>query len=92
MLKNLFIHVEPKCLRKYQKTPNASLPFETLKELGIVDYILDSIINDFILHNIYNESLKTTYLTNRPIDTLIMKKLGQDNISNKNALNYIITL
>ena len=41
------------------------------------------------MHNIYNESLKTTYLTNRPIDTLIMKKLGQDNIANKNTLNYI---
>jgi hypothetical protein len=83
------IEGNPKCLKKYPKTTNVSLPFETLKELGIVDYILDPIINDFILHNIYNESLKTTYLTNRPIDTLIMKKLGQDNIANKNTLNYI---
>lgn len=83
------IEDNPKCLEKYLKTPNASLPFETLKELGLVDYILDPIINDFILHNVWNESLKTTYLTNRPIDTLIMKKLGQDNTSNKTTLNYI---
>lgn len=83
------IEDNPKCLEKYLKTPNASLPFETLKELGLVDYILDPIINDFILHNVWNESLKTTYLTNRPIDTLIMKKLGQDNTSNKATLNYI---
>lgn len=32
------IEDNPKCLEKYLKTQNASLPFETLKELGLIDY------------------------------------------------------
>lgn len=49
----------------------------------------DPIIDDFLLHSIWKDHDNTTYLTNRPIDTLIMKNLGQKNFENDNTLNYI---
>ncbi len=51
--------------------------------------MIEPIIDDFLLHSVWREHDKTTYLTNRPIDTLIMKNLGQNDFENNNTLDYI---
>lgn len=80
---------KPAFFKKYIKLPDSDLSFDVFKKLGLVDYFLIPIIDDFILHNFWNIYNKTTYLTNRAIDTLIMQKLGESNIQNQNTLNYI---
>lgn len=76
--------------KKYIKIADTNMPFEDFEKIGFVDYLTEPIIDDFLLHSFWKDFDKTTYLTNRPIDTLIMNSLGQDNVtSNKLSLNYV---
>lgn len=75
--------------KKYINIPDTTVSFEDFEKLGFVDYLIDPIIDDFLLHSIWKEHGKTTYLTNRPIDTLIMKGLGEKDFATQNVLNYI---
>ncbi len=75
--------------KKYIDIPDTNVIFEDFEKIGFVDYLTDPIIDDFLLHSIWKDHDNTTYLTNRPIDTLIMKNLGQKNFENDNTLNYI---
>ena len=78
-----------KVFKKYIDIPDTTVSFEDFEKIGYVDYLIDPIIDDFLLHSIWREHDKTTYLTNRPIDTLIMKSLEQNDFATQNTLNYI---
>lgn len=75
--------------KKYINIPDTNVIFEDFEKIGFVDYLIEPIIDDFLLHSVWREHDKTTYLTNRPIDTLIMKNLGQNDFENNNTLDYI---